>query len=294
MNTCFLVLFIAKRREERRRKRDRIFSIKTYTNTRTYIPTTTTDEIIVSILRKKIKRKNFVECKDMSVTRDLGAFNKNKVANKFGIQLKNKDADKQSQRPLSPSSDKILINTDATTVAKNKTLNDSHSSSKQSNGFQSKTPEPIRKSPENSLKSKSNSGHISIPVNNERRDSLNVNVNHSTLSNSVKSNSLSPSTTNNLSTNPVKRSSLTPNDRSKSPSPSPIKRISIIKTPERSISPIPSPKPSSIPIKTEAEIEHQKDQPLYKRQLSKTLDNATSLTNKHKHQQELSTISNAR
>lgn len=51
--------------------------------------------------------------------------------------------------------------------------------------------------------------------------------------------------------------------------------------------------PPVIPNKSEAQIEHQKDQPLYKRQLSKTLDNgaasasalaAATLKNKHSHE----------
>lgn len=227
----------------------------------------------------------------MSVTPGLGAFNKDKVANKFGIQLKNKD-NKQIQRTLSPSNEKIFFDQEQTNLTKTmKIINNKSSLPNQSNGFQSKTPEPLRKTFENIQKSKSTSGLASILIENERPNLFNININHhSTLINSVQSNS--------LSINPIKRSSLTPNDRTKSPSPSPSLSLSsspssIIKPSERSISPIPSPKRSSIPTKTEAEIEHQKDQPLYKRQPSKTLDK-TTLIDKHKHQQELSTISNTR
>jgi hypothetical protein len=83
-------------------------------------------------------------------------------------------------------------------------------------------------------------------------------------------------------------------DRKKSPELSSIKRPNITKTTEHPLSPS---KHASIPthiIKTEAQIELQKDQPLYKRQLSKTLENATSMGNKIKHQHELTTLSNKR
>jgi hypothetical protein len=95
-------------------------------------------------------------------------------------------------------------------------------------------------------------------MHNERRDSSNSNVNHSTISTPVKS------------SDTVKRSSLTTNDQTKPPE----KRISV---------------PTN---KTEAEIEYQKDQPLYKRQPSKTLDNA--ITSKTKHPYELPAQANSR
>jgi hypothetical protein len=158
-------------------------------------------------------------------------------------------------------------------------------------------------------------------MNNERRDSLTSNVNHSTFLKPVKSTpsieSLSKSSSSSnillLSKSPetVKRSSLTPistdrqssltsKDRSISPQPSSLQSINITKTTERTIPSTPSIKSQNIPTattKTVAEIEHQKDQPLYKRQLSKTLDNATSIAIKNKHQHELiatSTIASKR
>jgi len=203
----------------------------------------------------------------MSVTPGLGAFNKDKVANRFGIQLKNKDTNKQSQQP---STEKIIINTDTSIVTKNKTVSDFRVQN-QSNGFQS---EPLKKTLENSIKSKSNIELISMPMHNERRDSLNSNVNHSTSLNPVKLNSQLSSKLSDT----IKIPNLIPKDRSKSPSPSSIKQTNIT---ERSVSPIPSSKQSTIPTtKTEAQIEHQKDQPLYKRQLSRTLDNTIILTSK--------------
>jgi hypothetical protein len=247
----------------------------------------------------------------MSGTPNLGAFNKDKVANKFGIQLKTKDSLTQIQRPLTPTTEKKSTITESSSiVTKSKIVSDFRKQN-DSNGFQSntnhsallKTPEPTRKLVENSIKSKSSSELISTPINNERRTSLTPNVNHSTTSNPVKSNepikSLSPSSSStNLSPlkSPeiVKRSSLTPINRSVSPEPSSIKRLSLTKSTERAISPVSSIKPPNVPTtinKTEAAIEHQKDQPLYKRQLSKTLDNATSIVNKTKHQHELPTIS---
>jgi len=242
----------------------------------------------------------------MSVTPGLGAFNKDKVANKFGIQLKNKDTNKQTQQLLTTSTEKRIINTEPSTVTNNKTVSDFYIQ-KQSNGIKSntnlsKTPEPLRKTLENSTKSKSTSGLISTMMHNERNDSLNSNVNHSTSLNpvnSTKSNSQSSSNillSSKLS-DTIKRSSLTSKDRSKSPEPSSIKRTSIIKPTEQTLLSTLSSKRSSIPTtptKTIAEIEHQKDQPLYKRQLSKTLDNTTSLANKTKHQHELTTLSTIR
>jgi hypothetical protein len=93
-------------------------------------------------------------------------------------------------------------------------------------------------------------------MHNERRDSKNSNVNHSTISNPVKTNQTSDT---------LKRFSLTSNDQTKSFEESSIKRTSV----------------STTTNKTEAQIEYQKDQPLYKRQLSKTLDNTTSITSKN-------------
>jgi hypothetical protein len=224
----------------------------------------------------------------MSVTPGLGSFNKDKVANKFGIQLKKKDTNKQSQQPLNPSTEKININTDTSAVTENKTVSDSCLQN-QSNGLKSKTPEPLRKTLENSSKSKSSVGLVSTLTYNERRDSFNSNVNHSTSLNPVKSNSQSSLTTLSSSQSPdtIKQSSLISKNRSKSPSPSLSKRTSIIKTTtEQPMSQTLSSKQTNIPTsttKTVAEIEHQKDQPLYKRQLSKTLDN---VANKNKYQQQ--------
>jgi myosin-light-chain kinase len=181
----------------------------------------------------------------MSVTPGLGSFNKDKVANKFGIQLKNKETTKQSTEK------KIFITETTTTTI---TMSDL-------NGFRSNTLAPNQKTLENSAKSKSNNELISTSLHNERHDPSNSNVNHSTISSSVKLNQ---------SSDILKRSSLTSDDQTKSPE-----------------------KRTSIPTnKTEAEIEFQKDQPLYKRQLSKTLDN--TITSKTKHPYELPTQSNSR
>jgi hypothetical protein len=243
----------------------------------------------------------------MNTTPGLGSFNKDKVANKFGIQLKPKDTNKQSQPPLSPLNERKTIHTETSSVTKNQTVSDFRVQN-ESNGFQtntnitkhstsSKTPQSIG----NSTKSKSTIELVSTSMNNERRDSLTSNVNHSTSLKPVKSTlsieSLSKSSSSSnillLSKSPetVKRSSLTPISTD---------RQSILTSKDRSISPKPSIKSQNIPTgttKSVAEIEHQKDQPLYKRQLSKTLDNATSIANKSKHQHELiatSTIASKR
>ena len=69
----------------------------------------------------------------MSVASGLGAFNKDKVANKFGIQLRAKE----SSRPSTPASEKKLSPVTPGTVTKNQSIGDFRSASKQ-NGFPAK------------------------------------------------------------------------------------------------------------------------------------------------------------
>jgi len=180
----------------------------------------------------------------MSVTSNLGSFNKDKVANKFGIQLKNKNTNAPTQQAISPTNDKKI-----SSVTKNNTICDFRSQDQPN--FDS---------------AKSNVDQLSITTTNEqRRTSLNINSNHSTDSNSQ-----------------LLLLQSSDNKKSSSISPSVSRRTSQSKTPERPIIPT-----TTTTTKTEEEIEHQKDQPLYKRQLSKTLDNNTSTTTKSKHPYEL-------
>lgn len=263
----------------------------------------------------------------MSVTPGLGAFNKDKVANKFGIQLKAKDTKKPSQRLLNTSTEQKPSDTKASIITENKTVSD-FCLQNELNGFKSnknilnqspssQTLQPIRKSLENSKKSKSTIGIASTITLDEQINHSNSNVNHSKSENLVKPNELtnsvypssSPSSSNislpSESFNSLKRSSLTPvnNDRrtiaastgrNKSLEPLSVKQTSVTIITEQPTLPTSSTQQSSIKTmttKTEAEIEHQKDQPLYKRQLSKTLDNSTPITNKNRHQHEHSTSS---
>ncbi|CAF0872645.1 unnamed protein product [Rotaria sp. Silwood1] len=255
----------------------------------------------------------------MSVTPGLGAFNKDKVANKFGIQLKAKDTKKQAQRPLNQSTEKQSINIETSTLTENKTVSDFRLQ-KETNGLKtnknthnqtssSQTSEPIKKSLENSIKSKSTIGLVSTSTDNEGHDSLNSNVNHSKSLNLVKSdesiNSVASSSksknllssklsntvnkSNSASVPTDRRASLTLPNQNKLPEPSTTKRTSIAKIPEQTVLSQHFVNQSNIPTtktKTEAEIANKKDQPLYKRQLSKTLDNVTSILNKNKHQLE--------
>jgi myosin-light-chain kinase len=163
----------------------------------------------------------------MSVTPGLGAFNKDKVANKFGIQLKGKTSSTTASNETS-------------TVIKNKTISDFRTD-KSTNGFLnntnrpvgSKTPEPTRKVNEkNSSTNKSSSVNI-----NQQSTTLTSNVNHST----TKS-----------------KESLTTTKRANQPST------------ERAVSPTPPVR------KPETPSQNKKDQPLYRRQLSKPLDNTPS------------------
>jgi hypothetical protein len=175
----------------------------------------------------------------MSVKSSLGAFNKDKVANKFGIQLKPKDASTASSG--------------TSTVTKNKTIGDFRTD-KSTNGFLnntnrpvgSKTPEPTRKVIE-----KTSPINKSSTVNiNQQSTTLTSNVNHSTTKSKE---SLSPTTT-------TKRTSQTPAQRAASPTP-PAKKQQ-------------QPQPAA--PKPEASNQSKKDQPLYRRQSSKPLDNTPS------------------
>jgi hypothetical protein len=188
----------------------------------------------------------------MSTTPGLGAFNKDKVANKFGIQLKPKDTAQRSSTEKKP-----ITTTNTSTVTKNKTIGDFRTDNS-TNGFlintnrstSSKTPEPIRKVNEKSATNKSTSGLVNTSLkSNEQSHSLTSNVNHSTTKSKDSLKSKSPTTT--------KRVSPTPTNRSVSPVP-------------------PLKQPSK--QKTEDQIEHQKDLPLYRRQLSKPLENTSSTT----------------
>lgn len=171
----------------------------------------------------------------MSVTPGLGAFNKDKVANKFGIQLKPKDATQRSSTEKK-STTTTTASTSTSNVTKNKTISDFRTDNS-TNGFllnnnrtTPKTPEPMRKP----TTSKSTSGLVNTSVKpNEQSNTLTSNVNHST----------------------TKRPSITSTERAASPAP-------------------PNKRPS-VP-KSEAQIEHQKDQPLYRRQLSKPLDHTST------------------
>jgi len=192
----------------------------------------------------------------MSVTSGLGSFNKDKVANKFGIQLKPKDA---VRRPSTSSTEKKPTTTESSNVTKTKTNSDFRKDNN-TNGFLSntnrstvsKTSEPTKKVPEKSSTSKPTSGLLNTSVNNERSNSLTSNVNHST----TKSREPSPST----STLTTKRPSVIPTQRAVSPAPPPVKQ----------------PNASKTDPKIEAQIEHKKNQPLDKRQSSKPVDNTSS------------------
>ncbi|CAF1025030.1 unnamed protein product [Adineta steineri] len=193
----------------------------------------------------------------MSGTPSLGAFNKDKVANKFGIQLKPKDA------PRRPSTSLIETKPSATTgslnLTKNKTINDFRTNNNP-NGFISKTDrpttlktvEPTKKLPEKTATtSKSTSTLLNTSTKNEKSNSLTSNASHSTTISKQPSPLKSPVTT--------KRSSITSIERAVSPAP-PIKR----------------PNTSTTITKTEAQVENKKDQRLDRRQISKPLDNTSS------------------
>ena len=242
----------------------------------------------------------------MSVTPGLGAFNKDKVANKFGIQLKKKETnEKCAQSPLSPSMemDSTTI-TETSTVTKNNTVSDFRSQN-QSNGLEWETlssDRPCLSSPlpspspstsnestskpmGQSSKSKSTGGLMmmmtSTMANEHQRPASSTSTsNHSNASCPVNSNELIQSTSaSSVSTD--RPASSIDDSSSTSPARSLLQEGS---SAEDKPSLLLSPPPSPSLAKTEAEIEHQKDQPLYKRQLSKTLDNSTStMMNKHKH-----------
>ncbi|CAF0833399.1 unnamed protein product [Adineta ricciae] len=185
----------------------------------------------------------------MSTTPGLGAFNRDKVANKFGIQLKPKDAPSTKRpstsaidyKPTATTSTTTAATTGLSIVSKNKTINDFRTE-KNTNGFLSTSNHsPVSKPiPDKVSTSKSTSNLLNTSVESQRKNSLTTNVNHSTT-------------------------------KSREPSPAPLKRA---------VSPAPPvKKPTTSSPKTEAQIEHQKDQPLYRRQLSKPLENHSSTAN---------------
>ncbi|UJR07657.1 hypothetical protein I4U23_011945 [Adineta vaga] len=195
----------------------------------------------------------------MSGTPSLGAFNKDKVANKFGIQLKPKDAPSTKR----PSTSAIEYKSTATTtsglsnVSKNKTFNDFRTTETNTNGFLSNTNHSLALKPVQTQKpipekvstSKSTSNLLNTSVQNQRSNSLTSNVSHST-------------------------------SKSREPSPAPTKRSSIVSSTPRAVSPAPPVKQSNtLSPNTEAQIERKKDQPLDRRQLSKPLDNHSSTAN---------------
>ena len=228
----------------------------------------------------------------MSVASGLGAFNRDKVANKFGIQLKGKDSNQSSSRPATPATTKKFSTTNTSNVSKNQTIGDFRRNintngtniqpSPMSSPLMVKKSETKVKSIENSSSlstTKSSSGLKNSSNNNERSNASKSSIDHSIhLNSSIQTNHQSipksPTTRKksiespiNQSMNNSKKSSnetVSHNDRTNSNG-------------------------LNANTKTNAEIEHQKDQPLYKRQSSKNLDNLSSTNNKNKHQHESAT-----
>ena len=175
----------------------------------------------------------------MSTASNLGAFNKDKVANKFGIQLKRRNT---TQEPTSPLIERKTTTAEVSNATKNKTVSNFRIDNS-ANGYlsnkstttSSNTSELRRKTTEKTTNNKSTSWKlVNTSTENEENKSLASNIKHSA------------------------RKSLDP-----------------------VVSPIPSVKQSNVSkdsLKTQAQIEQQKDQPLYKRQSSKPLNNNTSLT----------------
>ncbi|CAF1602012.1 unnamed protein product [Rotaria magnacalcarata] len=195
----------------------------------------------------------------MSVTPGLGAFNKDKVANKFGIQLKAKEV---LQQPSTPLTAKKITTSKTSCVPKNKTISDFRTDNNV-NGFLSNADltstssisEATRKHSEKPRTNKPSSGPVNTSARHEQSHSLNTNTNHST-----------EKSTESLPVKPLeisKKKMITSTEQTVSPA-LPVKQASVLATNQ----------------KTEAQIQHQKDQPLYKRQLSKTLDNNSPPINK--------------
>jgi len=192
----------------------------------------------------------------MSGTPGLGAFNKDKVANKFGIQLKPKDASQRSS--TEKKSTTTTTTSETSNVTKNKTISDFRTNNS-TNGFllntnrtnSSQTPEPIKKNIGKPVTTKSTSGLVNTPVKTNEKPSTSKSTS-GLVNTPVKTNEKPTSLTSNINHSTTKRSSITPTERAVSPAP-PTKRPSV--------------------SKTESQIKHQKDQPLYRRQLSKPLDN---------------------
>ena len=170
----------------------------------------------------------------MSLTPGLGAFNKDKVANKFGIQLKGKDRSTTEKKPTTP---------ETPTVTKNKTISDFRTD-KNTNGFLSNiksSSESTKKSPT----SKSTSGLVNTSIDPKQQ-----------------SNSLT--STNNHSNTKSSKSLTTIN---RTPSPSAAKKDA---QKDQPLSRRQSSKQLEQPAATKNDA--QKDQPLSRRQSSKQLE----------------------
>ncbi|CAF3524904.1 unnamed protein product [Rotaria socialis] len=195
----------------------------------------------------------------MSVTPGLGVFNKDKVANKFGIQLKAKEV---LQQPSTPLTAKKIATSRTSCVPKNKTISDFRTDNNVNEFLSNTNPtstssisEATRKHSEKPTTNKPSLGPVNTSVRHEQSHSLNTNTNHST----EKSTESLPAKPFEIS----KKKMITSTEQAVSPA-LPVKQSSVLATHQ----------------KTEAQIQHQKDQPLYKRQLSKTLDNNSSPINK--------------
>lgn len=183
----------------------------------------------------------------MSLTPGLGAFNKDKVANKFGIQLKGKDA------PTRSTTEKKPTTPETPTVTKNKTISDFRTD-KNTNGFltNTKPSEATKKSPT----SKSTSGLVNTSIDpKQQSNSLTSTNNHSKIKSKESSSSKSLSTIN------------------RTPSPSAAKKDAQKDQPL-------SRRQSSKQLEqtTAPKNDAQKDQPLSRRQSSKQLEQTTPVT----------------
>ena len=162
----------------------------------------------------------------MNLTSGLGAFNKDKVANKFGIQLRPKDSNQSVQRPVTPSIERRNFTSNPFERGKTPVPADLRTSTK-INGFSSnsklknvpsqsttsKTPETRRKVENQLQTSKSTSGLLNSSKDKQQSSTSSSNDNHSKSSSiPLKSKESVPSTSESKSFTTTRRASLIPNN----------------------------------------------------------------------------------
>jgi hypothetical protein len=225
----------------------------------------------------------------MSEASRLGAFNKDKVANKFGIQLRPKETNKTSSRPSTPlfekksstinASNRTAVSSTDIDSRRQTQINTSRTSRGNGTGVPSRV-DPSTNNNDTLPPGKSSSGLNNATTSNERTRCSTSSVHHSAVSNRTQTQDTTEGHADSVN-------SPTSDLRSTG------RRTSLNNVDQRLLLPgssllDPLNSTGASNTKTLAQIEQQKDQPLYRRQSSRTLDPtscpATSKSNAQQHE----------